>query len=148
MKQRQKVLSLTLQQFWKRWKSEYLTSLREFHRTTGKNTEIIKVGDVVLVHDDSKRVNWRLAIVESLIRGPDGHVRAANIRTATGNTNRPIVKLYPLEVTSSTEPQSEDLKSPVLDRTSKRPRREAAMTARQRIAEWAQTLAPREDVMD
>ena len=147
--QRQKILSLTLQQFWTRWKSEYLTSLREFHRTTGMNIEVIKVGDVVLVHDDSKRVNWKLAIVESLIRGKDGHVRAAHIRTSTGKTNRPIVKLYSPEVTSPTEQQHMQRKLPsVSDTDVRRPTRDAARTARRRISEWTQTLAPREDVAD
>ena len=88
--------------FWKRWRQEYLTSLREFHKCSGKNETEIKVGDVVQVHDDTKRVNWRLAIIESLIYGNDGMVRAANIKTSTGYTNRPITKLYPLEVTSTT----------------------------------------------
>ena len=60
------------------------------------------MGDV-LVHDDSARVNWKLAVVESLNKGADGLVRSANIRTATGRTNRPIAHLYPLEVTVNSE---------------------------------------------
>ena len=39
------------------WKQEYLTSLREFHRTSGNNDQQIKVGDVVLVYDDNPRKN-------------------------------------------------------------------------------------------
>ena len=72
--------------------------LNEFHKVSGKNEIEIKVGDVVQVHDDTKRVNWRLAIVERIIQGKDGLVRAADIKTSTGYTNRPITKLYPLEV--------------------------------------------------
>jgi hypothetical protein len=56
---------------------------------------------VVQVHDDTKRVNWRLAVVQSLIKGKDGQVRATNIKTSTGHTNRPVTKLYPLEVKSN-----------------------------------------------
>ena len=37
----------------------------------------IKVGDVVLVHDDSSRTNWRMVVVEELSVGGDGLVRAA-----------------------------------------------------------------------
>ena len=37
-------------------------TLRETHRTTGNNDQQVKVGDVVLVHDDTRRVNWRLAV--------------------------------------------------------------------------------------
>jgi len=50
------------------------------------------------VHDDTPRIKWKMAIVE-LVQGADGHVRAANIRYGEGKkTNRPIAKLYPLEV--------------------------------------------------
>ena len=80
------------------WKHEYLTALREAHRTTGTNTQQVKIGDIVLVHDDTKRVNWKLAIIESVNRGADGMIRSANIRTATGRTNRPIARLYPQQL--------------------------------------------------
>ena len=58
-----KMQAMLLQHFWNRWKSEYLTSLRETHIADGTNKEIIKVGDVVIVHDDVPRLKWRLAIV-------------------------------------------------------------------------------------
>ena len=61
--------------------------------------ETIKVGDVVQIQSDQKRANWKLAIVEKITRGADGLVRSAEIRTANGRTNRPINKLYPIEVT-------------------------------------------------
>ena len=91
-----------VQHFWNRRRREYLASLREIHKASGKNETEIKVGDVVQVHDDTKRVNWRFAIVERIIKGKDGLVRAADIKTSTAYTNRPITKLYPLEVTSTT----------------------------------------------
>ena len=40
-----------------------------------------------------------MALVEQLVQGADGHVRAANIRYDEGKkTNWPIAKPYPLEV--------------------------------------------------
>ena len=36
---RAKVQALMLKHFWTRWKSEYLTTLREFHKTTGNNIQ-------------------------------------------------------------------------------------------------------------
>ncbi|XP_028394458.1 uncharacterized protein LOC114518652 [Dendronephthya gigantea] len=155
-----------IQHFWKRWRQEYLTSLREFHRTTGNNTTEICVGDVVQVHDDTKRINWRLAVVESLIKGGDGLVRAANIKTSTGRTNRPITKLYPLEVRSnstateetqttfdkdldeenpSTNPQPHD----VTGGKSSRPVRAKAQQAKEKLKHWTSILSrPPEDVMN
>jgi len=78
-----KIQNLLLQHFTARWRNEYLTSLREYHRTFGSNEFKIAAGNVVLVHDDEPRVKWRMAIVEELIHGGDGLVRAANIRTST-----------------------------------------------------------------
>jgi len=95
---RAKVQAQLLDHFWNRWKHDYLTSLRESHRTTGFNTQEIRIGDVVTVHNEGQRSTWRLAVVKKLIKGNDGFVRAAVIRTSTGETSRPITKLYPLEI--------------------------------------------------
>ena len=87
-----------LQHFQHRWRREYLTSLQELHRTTGKNEQCIKVGDVVLVHDNIPIARWKMAVVERLMQGKDRYIRAANIRYNGERTNRPIAKLYPLEL--------------------------------------------------
>jgi len=71
--------------------------LREYHKTTGRNDQSIKTGDVVLIHDDVPKTKWKMAVVEQLIRVIDGYVRAATIRYNGGRT---ISKLYPLEVPS------------------------------------------------
>ena len=154
--------SLLLSHFSTRWKQEYLTSLREFHRTSGNNDQKIKVGDVVLVHDDSPRISWKMAVVEELITDGDGLVRAANIRTCNGKTNRPIARLYPLEVTSHDEvTPSEPLQTVdtvelkrsgtniqhVNDSVHARPVRDSARKAKNKFARWAnELLAPPEDV--
>jgi len=41
--------ALILKHFWKRWKLEYLTSLRKLHKTTSDN---VQKAHVVLVHND------------------------------------------------------------------------------------------------
>ena len=87
-----------LQSFWTRWRREYVTALREYQRASGKTETKVKVGDIVQIHDETKRIYWKLGIVENLITGRDGHVRAVNLRTSNGITNRPITKLYPLEL--------------------------------------------------
>ena len=51
-RRRAKIQALLLKHFWLKWRQEYLTSLREFHKTTGNNIQKVKVGDIVLVHDD------------------------------------------------------------------------------------------------
>ena len=90
-----------LKQFHSLWRHEYLTSLREYHRISGMNRQQIKPGDIVLVHDDTPRITWKLAVIKELMKGKDGLVRAAKIRTLQGRTNRPIARLIPLEVSSN-----------------------------------------------
>ena len=162
-----KTQALLLQHFTSRWKNEYLTSLREFHCTSGNNICKIAAGDVVLVHDDGPRVLWRLAVVENLIYGGDGLVRAANIRTSTGRTNRPIVRLIPLEVSAQEKDSARSDNSSLSYRdksanstcdsqvdvhrgvVESRPARNSARSTRERLTQWADILsAPLEDVMN
>ena len=95
---RAKRLGELLNHFHDRWTHEYLTALRERHQTSGNNSQRIRVGDIVQIHQESPRVQWKLARVDELFPGSDGLVRSAKLRTANGFLNRPIKKLYPLEV--------------------------------------------------
>ena len=109
-----------------RWKHDYLTSLREFHRVSGYNSQTVKVGDVVQIHEDnSPRTTWKLGVIEELIYGKDNLVRSAKIRTSKSVTNRPIVKLYPLEVCEHSE-----------DTNTQRCQRTAKTDAMTKIRKW------------
>jgi len=95
-------LTRLLSHFWNRWRREYLTDLRETHKLNNNKPVDISPGDVVLVHEDyTKRAQWKVAIVEELIRGKDNEVRGARIRKAGKGKheilNRPVQKLIPLE---------------------------------------------------
>lgn len=134
-----KRLALLIQHFWTRWRQEYLISLREFQRQSGTNTERIKVGDVVLIHDDTPRVRWKLAVVETVNRSADGLIRSDN-----GITNSPITRLHPLEMqtemtdTAVTTPQD----PPQVQ--LRRSQRQAAQEATRRITKQAMNYnAPR-----
>jgi len=52
-----------IEKFWIQWRREYLTSLRQFNQISGHNERAIKQGDIVIVHDDKPRMQWRLAVV-------------------------------------------------------------------------------------
>ena len=80
--ERFKYVTLKLQHFWKRWKSQYLTGLREFHKcTNGGASRKIQKGNVVTVFGEGeKRCNWKLAVVEELIVGKDKEVRGEKVR--------------------------------------------------------------------
>ncbi len=57
--------------------------------------------------DDQLRSHWNLGLVEGVMVGADGEIRAANVRVNKKGTssvlNRPIQHLYPLEVRRSAE---------------------------------------------
>ena len=95
-----KFQSLLLTYFSTHLKHEYLTPLRESIAHQQVITKRSKRG-CGFATCDSPRISWKMAVMEELIMGGDGLVCAANIQTCSSETNRPIVRLYPLEVTSS-----------------------------------------------
>ena len=126
--------------FWRRWRAEYLTSLREHDKVKNHpGTRNIQHGDIVLIHDDTPRNKWKLGVVIKLHPGKDGLTRAATLRTANRRElSRPIEKLYPLEVQTSMDQRNieaihEDHGKE--DEKSERPQRAAAKIAAQKIKE-------------
>ncbi|XP_064479339.1 uncharacterized protein LOC135392562 [Ornithodoros turicata] len=87
-------------QFWKRWKKEYLLELRSAHQFGVCSPTNLTKGDVVLLQEDkSPRHLWRLARITQLYKGRDGKVRSCEVKLSSGNvTRRPVQLLFPLEV--------------------------------------------------
>ena len=136
-------VAIMIKHFWQRWKQEHLTSLQTFPGASNVagNTKV-KVGDVVRIHSDKKRLRWKFAVVE--IRGNDNCVRAANLRNANGRTNRQITKLYPLEVSAEIEPKVSEEESVEnkdrLPQPVRRSKRASAVAARHNIMDWTRQL--------
>lgn len=86
-------------ELWRRWRNAYLLLLRSAHSCPQATSPQLKVGDVVIVHDDNAPpMQWKLGRVTMLHHGVDGVARACSVRTATGHViNRPVQKLYLLE---------------------------------------------------
>lgn len=137
--------------FTERWTNEYLLSLRQFHNdNVGFWDNLIKVGDIVLIHNTTPRLSWALGRVIELLTGEDGVSRVARLKTATGVTTRDITLLYPLE-TSLRQPPNVTIQNDNLNNASPqasvncpinentRPKRAAAKRAgtflRQKIGE-------------
>ena len=146
-------LNKLMNDFWNRWRTEYLLELRDAHRYVGKTSDKnpVHVGDVVLVHDTKPRGFWKLARITKLISGQDGHVRGAVLKVASSNKkpntlNRPLQRLYPLELPSlpstgdlhqsipehETEIQAEEESGDTIEQTG-RPTRAAARMARENV---------------
>ena len=87
--------------FWDRWHMEYIVNLSETHKHNLQNRhqQHIRLNDIVLIHDENlPRLTWRKKIVVELLKGPDGKMRGAEVRTPNGSIlKRPITKLFPIE---------------------------------------------------
>ena len=57
----------------------------------------------MVVHDDVPRSRWQLALMEEFIEGLDGDIRTAKKITANGRANRPVTKLFLLEINDVSE---------------------------------------------
>ncbi|XP_008182033.1 uncharacterized protein LOC103309131 [Acyrthosiphon pisum] len=93
---RWKLLDQCHQAFWKRWSTEYLTTLQERVKWTDRVPNL-KVNDMVVVVDNqAPPLSWRLGRIMELVPGPDGTVRVASVLTPQGRITRPVVKLVVL----------------------------------------------------
>lgn len=130
LNRRLKYLQRLRYDFRQRFKSEYLTELvqRGKEKVSG-----IKIGDIVLVESEEKRVKWPLGLVVEIYTGRDGVDRTAKVKTSTGYKIRPFQRLYQLELSSSEVEgregsQSEDIRGKhfILNPGSKSFNKEAA----------------------
>ena len=81
---------------WKRWFSDYFTSVRRFTKwhTSSRN---LKVSDLVLLKEDGMvPAKWPLGRVIVTYPGRDDVVSVVTVRTAIGTYKRPITKVAPL----------------------------------------------------
>lgn len=96
---RWQLLNQIQQSFWKRWSSEYLSSLQaktKWYRSQSN----LAIGDLVLMRQPSVPPTvWKLARIVSVHPGDDGVVRVVTIRTKEGDCyKRPVVQLSLLPV--------------------------------------------------
>ena len=134
-------VALRLTHFWNRWRREYLTDLREFHKgMRSEERKPLEIRDVVIVFEaNKKRALWKTAIVERLIKGRDGIVRGADVRViAKGKhlrISRPIQKLYSIEVRATLE-SAQGVKEKELASESQHRRRNPTRAAAALDAAW------------
>ena len=94
------------QQFWRRWRTQYMLSLQEYGRVFDTTSPTrLKPDDVVLVMDpNTKRNHWKLGRIISVNEGRKkphdtaGQIRSALIQTSAGEIRRSAHLLAPMEV--------------------------------------------------
>ena len=140
-RKRLKYLQVCKDRHWKRWKKEYLSSLREYHKITGSKPNNIAIGGIVLIQDENQPRNmWKLGRVTQFIQGRDEVIRGATLKTVTnGNAyeiDRPLQKLYPLELRAKPQGDEGDRRAAATEEMagkSTRVKRRAAINASNEI---------------
>ena len=128
---------------WSRWTGEYLKSLRERHNLKHKTKEMtVQLGDVVLIQSPERnRGKWNIGIVNKLIKGRDGVVRAIRLRAGKSYLERAIQHLYPMELScdQQREEQEERGEASQMNPCARefRPQRRAAIAAADNIRRLA-----------
>ena len=117
------------------YRSDYLTSLRERHSCKGTSVVSVKPGDVVLIHDEGNRLYWNLGVILNVHYSSDNLVRSATVRSKSGVITRPIIKLFPLEVSAKSDLTPTKDVTDNLDPVNPRPQRQAKDVANLKIRE-------------
>ena len=82
---------------WNRWLREYVPTLNRRSKWSSHPNRDLKTGDLVwIVEPTSPRGHYPLARVVKLNFGTDVVARSAEVRTASGNLVRPVIKLAPV----------------------------------------------------
>ncbi len=87
--------------FWKRWTKEYLLDLRSYHTVKQPLHFPIKVGDIVMIHEDMRpRHLWKIGRISDIRVGRDDKPRTCVIQMPNrSRISRPIQLVIPLEIT-------------------------------------------------
>ncbi|XP_058816019.1 uncharacterized protein LOC131679327 [Topomyia yanbarensis] len=82
-----------LQNFWKRWRREYLCQLQG-RTKRWKPAVRIDIGKLVVIQDDNQPpMRWKMGRIVQTHPGDDGTVRVVTLKTATGMLTRPVERL-------------------------------------------------------
>lgn len=85
-----------VQNFWKRWQSEYLSRMQERFKWKNETSEF-NVGDLVIIKDQRfPPGRWPMGRILKKYPGPDNLTRTYDVKTSSGVMRRAISKLCPL----------------------------------------------------
>jgi hypothetical protein len=143
MSKRAKYIQRCKDTIWKRWTTEYIRSLRERRlNQTGKTSEI-KIGEIVLIKGEEKdRGQWKIGVIQEFVKGRDGVIRGAKLKTVNGVRERPLQLLYPMELCVSKNADKKVMKqlNPKAEEFQPRKERAAKTNAKKRLEQLAKTV--------
>ncbi|XP_062534712.1 uncharacterized protein LOC134203896 [Armigeres subalbatus] len=95
-----------LQCIWKRWSTQYLSSLHARTKWTRQRNNIL-VGTMVLLREDNlPPLKWRMGRVSEIHPGKDGNIRVVKVRTKDGDFLRAISKVCVLPISDNNTPST------------------------------------------
>ena len=122
-----------IEHFWKRWRFEYITSLRECQKSFKPKNQLFQAkNDLVLIYEEEQpRQKWLLGKIVELIPSQDGQVRGARILLgkSRNTADRPVNRQYPFVLTDSEQNKVHE----VMKEGLCGPKQEAAELAKFRI---------------
>ena len=93
VRQRWRRVQYLADQFWTRWRREFLPTLQE-RRKWSRTEPNLQLGDIVIaVDEDAPRCSWPLGRVVSVYPSSDELVRSVRVRIGGSEYDRPIHKL-------------------------------------------------------
>ena len=125
---RVKFIDGVINDYWERWRREYVLALRQHQRTKKQSSaQTPNTNDIVLVYEEKQpRQQWKVGRILELITSNDGEIRQANVivRKTKRVINRPINRLYPLEKHLDKVNEQKEL---TVERVNIKPKRNAAI---------------------
>ncbi|XP_058840866.1 uncharacterized protein LOC131696336 [Topomyia yanbarensis] len=92
-----------LQDVWRRWHTEYLSTLQARTKWCNPPVQLAKNQLVIIKEENLAPMRWPTARIHELHPGPDGITRVVTLQTPQGKFTRPVAKLCLLPVVSSDE---------------------------------------------
>lgn len=88
-----KNVQVMAEDFWRRWKTEYLHQLQKREKWHEQSRNI-KTGDVVLVKDETPRNEWPVGVVRRTFESQDGLVRKVELTVV--KDGKPVLCVRPI----------------------------------------------------
>eukprot|EP00794_Sanderia_malayensis_P007475 gene7475-8305_t len=139
---RMKYLESKKNHIWTRWMKEYILNLREYHKIITTIVDPPRLGQLVLIVDDSvRRRYWQMGKIVKQLKSKDGVTRAVKVQIASQGKlyeiERPLQGICPLEIDAPINKEKNDVSQLRIQ-----PRRAAATSGenRRKLSENPQML--------
>eukprot|EP00794_Sanderia_malayensis_P001352 gene1352-1492_t len=111
---RMKYLESKKNHIWTRWMKEYILNLREYHKIITTIVDPPRLGQLVLIVDDSvRRRYWQMGKIVKQLKSKDGVTRAVKVQIASQGKvyeiERPLQGICPLEIDAPINKEKNDV---------------------------------------